>query len=158
MSKRNVEVVVGLVLSVGLVLLFISVIQTHNLSRNSNSNEASDNKTYEIKARFDNVGGLTNDAMVKAAGVKIGNVSKIEYDSTRYEAVVTLSIEAPYNTFPIDTAASVLTSGLIGVQYVSLQPGAETEFLVSGSEIDITQSAIILEQIIGQLIYSKAGD
>ena len=154
MSRRNIEIVVGLFLATGLALLFISVIYTNDSSSNSGGNE-----TYEIKARFDNVGGLTTFSAVKAAGVKIGNVSTIEYDSTRYEAVVTLSIEEQYNKFPIDTAASVLTSGLLGNQYyVALQPGAEAEFLVDSSEIDITQSAIILEQIIGQLIYSNENE
>ena len=154
MSRRNIEIVVGLFLAAGLALLFVSVIYTNDSSSHSGESE-----TYEIKARFDNVGGLTTHSVVKAAGVKIGNVSNIEYDSTRYEAVVTLSIEEQYNKFSIDTAASVLTAGLLSDQYyVALQPGAEAEFLVSDSEIDITQSAIIMEQIIGQLLYSNANE
>jgi len=151
MSRRNIEIVVGLLLAVGLAVLFMVVIQMNDLSSHSD-----DNETYEIQARFDNVGGLTTLSPVKAAGVKIGSVVDIEYDSSRYEAVVTLSIESQYNKFPVDTAASVLTSGLLGDQYVGLEPGAELEFLTSGSEIDITQSAVILEQIIGQLLYSNA--
>lgn len=153
MSRRNIEIVVGLLLAVGLAVLFMTVIQMNDLSRHSD-----DNETYEIQARFDNVGGLTTLSPVKAAGVKIGRVVDIEYDSSRYEAVVTLSIESQYNKFPVDTAASVLTSGLLGDQYVGLEPGAEVEFLANGSEIDITQSAVILEQIIGQLLYSNAED
>ena len=150
MNRRNIEIVVGLLLAVGLVVLFIMVIQSNNSSK-----QADETETYEIKARFDNVGSLEMLSSVKAAGVKIGRVVNIEYDSTSYEALVTLSIEAQYNKFPIDTAASVLTVGLLGDQYVGLEPGAEVEFLVEGSEIDITQSAVILEQIIGQLLYSN---
>ena len=151
MSRRNIERVAGLFFAAGLVVLFLWVI---NL--NAKDGHTSENETYEIEARFDNVGAISTHSLVKAAGVKIGRVTNIEYDSARYEAVVTLSIEAQYNTFSVDTAASVLTSGLIGDQYISLEPGAEMEFLVDGSEIDITQSAIIMEQIIGQLLYSSA--
>ena len=153
MSRRNIEMVVGLFLAVGLTVLFISIIQMNDLSGQSD-----EDKTYEIKARFDNVGGLKMRSFVKAAGVKIGSVIDIEYDPTRYEAVVTLSIDAQYNTFPVDTAASVLTSGFVGEQYVALEPGAETAFLTDGAEIDITQSAIVLEQIIGQFLYSMSNE
>ena len=151
MSRRNIERLAGLFFAVGLIVLFLWV-----LNLNNKDGDTGENKTYVIEARFDNVGTISTRSLVKAAGVKIGRVTNIEYDSARYEALVTLSIEAQYNTFPVDTAASVLTSGLIGDQYISLEPGAETEFLVDGSEIDITQSAIIMEQIIGQLLYSNS--
>ena len=151
MSRRNIERLAGLFFAVGLIVLFLWV-----LNLNNKNGDTGENKTYVIEARFDNVGTISARSLVKAAGVKIGRVTNIEYDSARYEALVTLSIEAQYNTFPVDTAASVLTSGLIGDQYISLEPGAETEFLVDGSEIDITQSAIIMEQIIGQLLYSNS--
>ena len=93
---------------------------------------------------------------VAASGVRVGQVTGIEYDSGGYEARVTMSIDPQYDKFPTDTAASVLTSGLLGEQYVGLQPGAEEEFLIAGSEIEITQSALVLEQIIGQFLYSMS--
>ena len=106
MNRRNIERVVGLFFATGLVVLFFWV-----LNLNGKENHTGENETYEIGARFDNVGAISTHSLVKAAGVKIGRVTNIEYDSARYEAVVTLSIEAQYNTFPVDTAASVLTSG-----------------------------------------------
>ena len=89
-----------------------------------------------------------------ASGVRVGQVVGIEYDSEGYEARVSMSIEPQYDKFPTDTAASVLTSGLLGEQFIGLQPGAEEEFLTAGSEIELTQSALVLEQIVGQFLYS----
>ena len=151
MSKRNIEIITGLLGAVGLAVIFVWVVQMNDTARNSSSNEA-----YEVQARFENVGGLKMLAAVKASGVKIGRVANIEYDTVSFEAVVTLSIESKYNNFPLDTAASVLSSGLFGEQYIALAPGAELEYLIQGSEIDITQSALIWEQIIGQFLYSNS--
>ena len=95
---------------------------------------------------------------VAASGVRIGQVVDIEYDTEGYEARVTMSIDPQYNKFPVDTAASVLTSGLLGEQFIGLLPGAEEEYLKNGSEIELTQSALVLEQIVGQFLYSKADE
>jgi len=115
-------------------------------------------ESYQLTARFDNVGGLKIRSAVAAGGVTIGRVSDIQYNSETYEAIVSMNIEAKYNKFPIDTAASILTSGLLGEQFVGFDPGAEEEYLKQGDVIDLTQSALVLEQIIGQFLYSKADD
>ena len=90
--------------------------------------------------------------------MRIGRVTDIQYNSDTYEAVVVMTIEAQYNKFPIDTAASIFTSGLLGEQFIGFEPGAEEEYLKSGDVIDLTQSALVLEQIIGQFLYSKADE
>ena len=95
---------------------------------------------------------------VAAGGVTIGRVTEIQYNSDTYEAVVSMSIEEQYNKFPVDTAASILTSGLLGEQFVGFEPGAEDDFLKNGDVIDLTQSALVLEQIIGQFLYSQSDD
>lgn len=151
MSKRKIELLIALLLSLGLVALIAVAVQ-----KNGSAEKVDENSSYEVSARFDNVGGLGIHSPVKASGVKIGKVVNIEYDTRGYEAVVTLSIDSRYDNFPVDTAASVLTKGLVGDQYVSLQPGAETTYLKDGSEIDITQSALVMEQIIGQFLYSMS--
>ena len=153
MNRQTVETLVGLFVAAGFAALFMLAMQESNLA-----SYRSDNGTYEITARFDNIGGLKIRSPVAAAGVRIGRVIDIAYDINSFEALVTLSIDKQYDTFSIDTAASVLTSGLLGEQYVGLEPGAEDEFLTQGSEIDITQSALVLEQIIGQFLYSKADE
>lgn len=153
MNRHTVETLVGLFVAAGFAALFMLAMQVSNLA-----SYRSDNGTYEITARFDNIGGLKIRSPVAAAGVRIGRVIDIIYDSNSFEALVTLSIDKQYDTFSIDTAASVLTSGLLGEQYVGLEPGAEDDVLKQGSEIDITQSALVLEQIIGQFLYSKADE
>jgi phospholipid/cholesterol/gamma-HCH transport system substrate-binding protein len=109
-------------------------------------------------ARFDNIGGLKVRSPVAAGGVRIGRVKEIQYNSDTFEAEVILSIEAKYSKFPVDTAASVYTSGLLGEQFIGFEPGAEEDYLKNGDIIDLTQSAIVLEQIIGQFLYSKADE
>lgn len=115
-------------------------------------------ESYSVMARFDNIGAIRLDSPVTASGVVIGRVAAIEYDNETYEAVVSLSINTKYNRFPLDTAASVLTYGLAGGQYIDLQPGAEEAMLQDGDSIELTQSALILEQVIGQFIYNQAND
>ena len=153
MNRRTVEILVGLFVAAGFAALFVLAMQISNLA-----SYRSDSGTYEITARFDNIGGLKIRSPVAAAGVRIGRVVNIEYDNDGYEALVTLSVDSQFDKFSIDTAASILTSGLLGEQYVGLEPGAEMEYLKQGSEIDITQSALVLEQIIGQFLYSKASE
>jgi len=115
-------------------------------------------ENYELSARFDNIGGLKVRSPVSAGGVTIGRVTDIQYNSESYEAVVVMAIEKKYDKFPIDTAASIFTSGLLGEQFVGFEPGAEEDYLKQGDVIDLTQSALVLEQIIGQFLYSKADE
>ena len=150
MSTRTIEIMVGLFVAAGIAALFMLAMKVSNLSTYGGD------EGYVISASFDNIGGLKVRSLVSASGVRVGQVVSIEYDSDGYEARVTMSIDPQYDKFPIDTAASIMTSGLLGEQYVGLQPGAEEEYLEAGSEIELTQSALVLEQIIGQFLYSKA--
>lgn len=150
MSIRTVEISVGLFVAAGLAALFMLAMKVSNLTNYTGADG------YTISARFDNIGGLKVRSPVAASGVRIGQVVDIEYDTEGYEARVTMSIDPQYNKFPVDTAASVLTSGLLGEQFIGLLPGAEEEYLKNGSEIELTQSALVLEQIVGQFLYSKA--
>ena len=111
---------------------------------------------YQVTAKFENIGGLTVKSPVTLAGVTIGRVINISSDSGDYNAVVTLSIDSLHDNLPLDSSASILTAGLLGAQYVSVVPGAEMEYLREGDQIEITQSALILEQLIGELLFSKA--
>ena len=150
MSTRTIEIAVGLFVAAGFAALFMLAMKVSNLANYTGDDG------YEILARFDNIGGLKVRSPVAASGVRVGQVTGIEYDSGGYEARVTMSIDPQYDKFPTDTAASVLTSGLLGEQFIGLQPGAEEEYLIAGSEIELTQSALVLEQIVGQFLYSKA--
>jgi len=150
MSIRTIEIAVGLFVAAGLAALFMLAMKVSNLANYTGDDG------YEISARFDNIGGLKVRSPVAASGVRVGQVVAIAYDSDGYEARVTMSIDPQYDKFPTDTAASVLTSGLLGEQFIGLQPGAEEEFLKAGGEIELTQSALVLEQIIGQFLYSMA--
>lgn len=152
MNTRTLELLVGLFVAAGFAALFMLAMSVSNLTSYGNGDG------YSIKARFDNIGGLKTRSPVSASGVRIGQVTDIQYDSEGYEAIVTMSIQPQYDKFPVDTAASILTSGLLGEQYIGLEPGAEEEYLTTGAEVDITQSALVLEQIIGQFLYSKADE
>jgi phospholipid/cholesterol/gamma-HCH transport system substrate-binding protein len=109
-----------------------------------------------VTARFDNIGGLKVRSPVSMAGVRIGRVADITYDQSSFEAVVTLSIDPEYNKIPDDSIAKIYTSGLLGEQYIGIDPGGSMESLESGSELMMTQSALVLEEIIGQFLFSKA--
>jgi len=152
MNTRLVEITVGLFVVIGFAAFFMLAMNVSNLITYES------NEGYQVSARFDNIGGLKVRSPVAVGGVRIGKVAKIEYDNESYEAVVTMDIEPQYNRFPIDSSAGILTAGLLGEQYVGLEAGAEEEFLVAGSEITVTQSAIVLEEVIGQFLYSKADE
>jgi len=122
-----------------------------------NMGSFSSSGTYSVEAKFDNIGGLKVRAPVKSAGVVIGRVSKIRFDPTSFQAVVVLNIENDYQ-FPKDTSAKILTSGLLGEQYVGFEPGGDEANLVQGSVIKSTQSAVVLESLISQFLYNKAAD
>ncbi|MBE9561056.1 MAG: outer membrane lipid asymmetry maintenance protein MlaD [Proteobacteria bacterium] len=149
---RSIEISVGIFVGIGLAALFMLAMQASNLS--SFTSEGS----YQVNARFDNIGGLKVKSAVKAGGVKVGQVAKIDYDSETFEAVVMMNIEDKFSQFPRDTIASVFTSGLLGEQYVGLEPGGDEKLLGHQSEIRLTQSAMVLEQLIGQFLFSKSED
>jgi phospholipid/cholesterol/gamma-HCH transport system substrate-binding protein len=152
MSTRKIEILVGLFVAAGIAAFFMLALSVSNMSSYGSGD------SYVLKARFDNIGGLKVRSPVSAGGVRIGRVSDIKYDSEYYEAEVSMLIESKYNKFPVDTAASVLTSGLLGEQFIGFEPGAEEDYLKAGDVIDLTQSALVLEQIIGQFLYSKADE
>ncbi len=150
--SRSVEILVGLFIAAGMAALFMLAMQVSNLSA------ASEGGGYEVTAKFQNISGLKERAAVMVAGVKVGRVSHIGFDPQTFEAVVTLHIGDQYNMLPTDTSASILTSGLLGEKYVGLEPGGEEVALKQGDTIRLTQSAVILEQLIGQLLFSKASE
>ncbi len=152
MTSRKIEILVGLFVAAAIAAFFMLAMQVSNMSSYGGG------ENYELLARFDNIGGLKVRSPVSAGGVRIGRVTEIRYNSDTYEAIVHMAIEKQYDKFPIDTAASILTSGLLGEQYVGFEPGAEEDFLKQGDVIDLTQSALVLEQIIGQFLYSKADE
>ena len=147
--SRSVEILVGFFVSAGFVAMFFLSMEVSNLS-GINSEEG-----YEVKANFENIGSLKVRAPVSIAGVKIGRVTAINFDSESFEAVVTMLIEAKYDQLPSDSSASILTAGLLGEQYIGLEAGGEDELLEHGSELEMTQSALVLEQIIGQFLFSS---
>jgi phospholipid/cholesterol/gamma-HCH transport system substrate-binding protein len=149
---RAIETTVGAFMALGLLALFFLAMQVSNLST------ASTGDGYAITARFDNIGSLKVRAPVTMAGVRIGRVTDIRYDKKTFEAVVTLSIEQQYDAIPDDTFANIFTAGLLGEQYVGLDPGGSDQNLRDGDVIAHTQSALVLEQLIGQFLFSKAGE
>lgn len=144
------DTLVGLFVAAGIAGLFFLALQVSNLS------SFTEQEGYTITARFENSGGLKVKSPVSAAGVKIGQVSNISFDPKTYESVVKMRINAEYNSIPDDTTASIFTAGLLGEQYVSLEPGGSGDFLKEDGKIEITQSAIILEKAIGQFLFKSA--
>lgn len=147
---KSIEVVVGIFVGIGLAAFFMLAMQVSNLGNLTSEG------TYQIAARFENIGGLKARSAVKVAGVRIGQVASIDYDSETFEAIVMLDIDDKYNQFPSDTIASIFTSGLLGEQFVGLEPGGDEALLTNGDEISLTQSAMVLEQIIGQFLFSQS--
>ena len=150
MHSRSVEIWVGLFVAAGLAALFMLALQVSNLSM------VSEDVGYDVTARFENIGSLKVRSPVSMAGVRVGRVSAIGFDPQTFEAVVTLHISSKYDQLPADTSANIFTAGLLGEQYVGLEPGGDMEVLEQGSEIMLTQSALVLEQLIGQFLFSKA--
>ncbi|MDP2901532.1 MAG: outer membrane lipid asymmetry maintenance protein MlaD [Methylovulum sp.] len=144
------DTLVGLFVASGIAGMFFLSLQVSNLSSFSQKD------SYTISARFENSGGLKVKSPVSAAGVKIGQVSSIHFDTKTYEAVVTMTINPKYNTLPDDTTASIFTAGLLGEQYVNLEPGGSESYLKDNGKIDITQPAIILEKALGQFLFKAA--
>jgi phospholipid/cholesterol/gamma-HCH transport system substrate-binding protein len=152
MNSRSVEIWVGLFVAAGMAALFMLAMQVSNLSM------VNDDVGYDVSARFENIGGLKVRSPVTMAGVRVGRVSSIDFDPQTFEAVVTLHISSQYDQLPADTSANIFTAGLLGEQYVGLEPGGDMEVLQQDSEIMLTQSALVLEQLIGQFLFSKASE
>lgn len=149
-NSKTVEIIVGLFVALGIAALFMLAMKVSNLSTFSGEGG------YVITARFENIGGLKVRSPVTVAGVRVGRISDISFDNNTYEAVVSMNISSDYNTLPTDTSASIFTAGLLGEQYVALEPGGDEKYLQQGGEVRLTQSAIVLEQVIGQFLYSQA--
>ena len=142
---------VGLFVMLGTVALVFLALQSANLL------SLNFQRGYEITARFDNVGGLKPQAAVRSSGVVVGRVQNITFDDKTFQARVTLAMETRY-AFPKDSSLKILTSGLLGEQYIGIEAGADENNLVEGDMVTATQSAMVLENLIGQFLYSKAED
>ena len=149
MNKTVLDLWVGLFVIAGIAALLFLALKVGSTSAVSTSN------SYEIVARFDNIGGLKPRAPVKSAGVVVGRVADIRFDNETFEAAVTLRLDKRY-AFPKDTSAAIMTSGLLGEQYVGLEAGGDSQTLKDQDRILITQSAVVPESLIGQFIYGKA--
>jgi len=151
MTRKELDLWVGIFAVIGIgAMLFLSL-KVANLA----SFSAAD--SYQIKAKFDNIGGLKVRAPVKSAGVVVGRVGEIRFDNESFEAAVALNIDGRYQ-FPKDSSAKILTSGLLGEQYIGLSPGGDTVSLKGGDTLKLTQSAVVLENLIGQFLYNKAAE
>jgi phospholipid/cholesterol/gamma-HCH transport system substrate-binding protein len=151
MSKKSIEVLVGLFVLLGMGALVFLALKAANLA------SFGQHKGYTVSAKFDNIGGLKPRAPVRSAGVTVGRVKSISLDPKTYQGLVRLEIDN-HIKFPKDTSAKILTSGLLGDQYIGLEPGAEEKELADRDVIKQTQSAVVLENLIGQLIFNRAAD
>ncbi len=149
MNVRIVETLVGFFVLLFFVAMFILAMKVSNLASFSGTGG------YTVSAYFENVGGLKRRAPVAAGGVRVGQVTGISYNTDTYKALVTIKINEQFDKFPTDTSASIFTSGLLGEQYVGLSPGGLDDYLADGDEIDLTQSALVLEKLIGNFLTSK---
>jgi phospholipid/cholesterol/gamma-HCH transport system substrate-binding protein len=148
MQKRMIEITVGLFMIAGMASLLLLALKVSGLSQGASSDY------YRVSAEFDNIGSLKERSPVRIAGVKVGHIEKIELQNTRFKARVILLINKTENNLPSDTAASILTEGLLGSNYISLTPGFENDLLRNNSIITNTHPALILENLIGQLLFS----
>jgi phospholipid/cholesterol/gamma-HCH transport system substrate-binding protein len=151
MGRKSIETLVGLFVLLGLLAIVFLALKAANLATFRVGG------TYAVTAKFDNIGGLKVRAPVKSAGVTIGRVSAIALDTSSYQGTVTMELEQGI-AFPTDTSAKILTSGLLGDQYIGLEPGGSEQSLKPGDQIKMTQSAVVLENLISQFLYSKAAE
>ncbi len=151
MQSKTLDFWVGLFVLLGAGAVFFLALKAGNLS------SLSFDQTYVVTTKFDNIGGLKPRAPVKSAGVVVGRVGNISFDDKTFQALVTLNLESRYQ-FPKDSSAKILTSGLLGEQYIGLEPGGDVNNLMAGDKIKMTQSAIVLENLISQFLFSKAAE
>jgi phospholipid/cholesterol/gamma-HCH transport system substrate-binding protein len=151
MQRKSLDLWVGLFVLLGAAALLFLAMKAGNMS------SLSFEQTYPVVAKFENIGGLKPRAPVKSAGVVVGRVEEIRFDDKSFQALVTLQIQSQYK-FPKDSSAKILTSGLLGEQYIGLEPGGDTSNLAAGDNIKMTQSAIVLENLISQFLFSKAAE
>jgi phospholipid/cholesterol/gamma-HCH transport system substrate-binding protein len=151
MHRKSIDVWVGLFVLLGVLALAFLALKAGNMSTISFA------KTYSVTGRFDNIGGLKPQSPVKAAGVVVGRVGAIDLDNHSFQANVRLDLNPAYK-FPKDSSLKILTSGLLGEQYIGIEAGGDTNNLAEGDRITHTQSAAVLEDLINQFIYSKAAD
>lgn len=151
MSRKELDLWVGIFVAMGFgALLFLSL-------KAANLSTFSAGQSYEVIAKFDNIGGLKRSAPVKSSGVVVGRVTDVSFDNQTFEAVVRFALDGRYQ-FPKDTSAKILTSGLLGEQYIGLAAGGDSANLKTGDTLKITQSAVVLENLISQFLYSKAAE
>ncbi len=148
MNRKMTDVLVGLFVVLGFAALLFLALQAGNLASFRFA------KSYDVTARFDNIGGLKVRAPIKSAGVTVGRVSSIVFDDKSFRADVTLSLDDGV-LFPKDSSVKILTSGLLGEQYVGIEPGGDLKNLAAGDRITLTQSAVVLENLIGQFLYGR---
>ncbi len=151
MQRATLDLWVGIFVVAGIAAILFLALKVGNMGSYDGAS------TYAVKASFDNIGGLKARAPVKSAGVVVGRVSDIAFDAKTYEATVTLSLDSRY-PFPKDSSAAIMTSGLLGEQYIALEAGGEEKMLAEGDSLIITQGAVVLENLIGQFLYSKSED
>jgi phospholipid/cholesterol/gamma-HCH transport system substrate-binding protein len=151
MQRSSNDVWVGLLVLIGTAALLFLALQSANLL------SLSFQKTYTVSALFDNIGGLKKQAAVKSAGVVVGRVKDINFDGNSYQARVVMAIETQHQ-FPKDSSLKILTSGLLGEQYIGIEAGAEEKVLAEGDKIQDTQSAVVLENLISKFLYNKAAE
>lgn len=145
-TGKTLDLMVGVFVALALAAFFLLAMRVSNITSLGN------NEGYKITAQFENIGGLNMRSPVTLAGVRIGSVTGIDVNPQTYEAVVEMTIDPKYDHLPTDTSASIYTSGLIGAQYVGLEPGGMEEYLKSGDTIKLTQSALVIEQLVGRLL------
>ena len=151
MERSTLDLWVGLFVVAGLGALTILALKVGNMGTFARV------ETYQLTAQFNNIGGLKPRAAVKSAGVVVGRVTQIVFDNQKFMATVVMNVEKRYQ-FPKDSSASVLTAGLLGEQYIGLEGGAEEALLANGDTVKLTQSAVVLEKLISQFLYSKAAE
>ncbi|MGY6275945.1 outer membrane lipid asymmetry maintenance protein MlaD [Methylomonas sp. MgM2] len=150
--SKTQDTLVGLFVATGIASLFYMALQVSNLGTYTSSD------TYTVTARFQNSGGLKVKSAVSVAGVRIGRVFSIKLDHDTHESVVEMHIDSQYDNLPDDSGASIYTAGLLGEQYINIDPGASDAFLKDKSQIDITSSAIVLEEMIGKFMMNKVDE
>jgi phospholipid/cholesterol/gamma-HCH transport system substrate-binding protein len=151
MNRTVLDLWVGFFVAIGIAAVMFLALKVGNLSTSHLS------ETYVLQAKFDNIGGLKVRGPVKSAGVVVGRISDIQFDPATYEAVVSMTIDGRYH-FPKDTFASIFTAGLLGEQYIGFDAGGDEKMLKAGDTIAKTQSAVVLEKLISQFLFSKAAD